>query len=79
MNTSTRRRLGAVVFLGSVAIAVVLQISGRGFIGYASKVRPMVVWFDISFHWAVLPVGIAALVGLLSWIIPARRTPPRIV
>ena len=77
MNTSIRRRLGAIVFAGSVAIAVGFQIAGRPFIGYTSKVQPMMVWLDMDLHWAVLPVVAVALVGLFCWILPGRRTPSK--
>jgi hypothetical protein len=73
MSTSTRRRLGAIVFAGSVVTAVGLQIAGRPFIGYASKVRPMLVWRDVDIHWAVLPFVAVAIIGLLCWILPERR------
>jgi len=75
MDTSTRRRLGAIVFAGSVSIGVGLQIAGQPLIGYASKVRPMMVCHNVDLHWAVLPVLLGALVGLLCWILPGRRTP----
>ena len=72
MNTSARRRLGAILFTGSIAIGAGLQVIGRPFIGYASKVRPMMVCFGVDIHWAVLPVVTVALVGLICWIIPRR-------
>ena len=61
------------MFLGSVLVGIMAQIVGYLFIGYASKVRPMVVWYDISLHWAVVPVSAVAVAGLLCWILPGRK------
>jgi len=33
----------------------------------------MVVWHDVDIHWPVVPVGAAAIVGLLCWLLPQRR------
>jgi hypothetical protein len=61
------------LFLGSIAVALVLQWRGSGFIGYASKRVPMVVWHDVDIHWPVIPVGTVAVIGLLCWLVPHRR------
>jgi hypothetical protein len=72
MKTPARKRLGLIVLVGGICIGGAIQISGRGFIGYASMVRPLVVCHDVDIHWPVLPVAVAALAGLLCWILPGR-------
>ncbi|HSY19990.1 MAG TPA: hypothetical protein VK815_16720 [Candidatus Acidoferrales bacterium] len=73
MKTSARKRLGAIFFFGSIAVALVLQFTGYPFIGFASKVSPMIVWHDISIHWAVLPVVAVAILSLFCWLLPVRK------
>jgi len=72
MKTSTRKWFGVVLLVAAVVAAVVLQLSGLGFLGVEHRSAPNMEWLGISLHWSVFIVGAVAVAGLLCLILPPR-------
>jgi hypothetical protein len=72
MKTRTRRGLGAVAFIGSIAVGLAIQFTGRGISGFASWVSSLFVWHEVTIHWLMLTLGAATALGLLCWLVRAH-------
>jgi hypothetical protein len=72
MKTSTRKWFGAVLLVAAIAAAVVLQLSGLGFLRIEHQSAPNMEWLGISLHWSLFIVGAVAAAGVLCLVLPPR-------
>jgi hypothetical protein len=55
-----------------MAVFLVVQCTGQGFIRDEINNAPMSGWSRTSIHSAVLPLVFFAIVGLVCWMLPER-------
>jgi hypothetical protein len=78
MKTSTRRKLGAVLIVLSIATVVILTASGVRLIQHRTvwvRSSPVATVSDeaTQFHWSLIPAALALVVGAVLVIIPRHE------